>query len=225
MIQHIQAKLNGATLVAVSKYQPDDAVMQLYEQGQRIFAESKAQDLARRAKTFPKDIEWHFIGHLQSNKIKQVLPYATLIHSIDSEKLLYSIEDYFKNKPLSEENKTDFIQYKATIDVLLQVKIAKEDTKFGFTAGDLELLFQKIKEKPLTNVRIIGLMGMATNTDDRVELTREFHLLNMIFTSLQDRFFSENAYFKELSMGMSADFELAVAQGSTMVRIGSLLFA
>jgi pyridoxal phosphate enzyme (YggS family) len=216
-LNHIKEKLKGATLVAVSKYQPDAAVMQLYDAGQRIFAESKAQDLERRKKTFPKDIEWHFIGHLQTNKIKQVLPCAALIHSIDSEKLLYAIDDFFKNK-------ADFLQNIATIDVLLQVKIAQEDSKFGFTADDLELLLQKLKENPLIGVRIVGLMGMATNTESASEITSEFNRLNLLFKDLKQRFFAEKPYFKELSMGMSADFEIGVAQGSTMVRIGSLLF-
>jgi PLP dependent protein len=217
LLKEIQQKIGAATLVAVSKYQADAAVLELYNEGQRIFAESKAQDLEQRAKTFPNDIEWHFIGHLQTNKIKQVLPYASLIHSVDSEKLLYAIDNYFENKP-------DFLKNIDKIDVLLQLKIAQEDSKFGFTAADLEVLLQKINTQPLAGVRIVGLMGMATNTEDTAAIRSEFRLLQTIFKDLQTRFFSDKPYFATLSMGMSSDFEIAIGEGATMVRIGSLLF-
>jgi PLP dependent protein len=215
LLHSIKQKTGAATLVAVSKYQSDDAVLQLYDEGQRVFAESKAQDLAARAERFPKDIEWHFIGHLQTNKIKQVVPYATLIHSIDSEKLLYAIEDFLSTQTGIITKKTD---------VLLQIKIAEEDSKYGFSPNDLSSILTKINEKPLANVRILGFMGMATNTEDEAKIRAEFKVLNQIFQQTKLQYFENQPSFNTLSMGMSSDFEIAIQEGSTMVRIGSLLF-
>ena len=216
MLHTTLQKTAPATLVAVSKYQPDAAVLELYAQGQRIFAESKAQDLEARAQRFPNDIEWHFIGHLQTNKIKQVVPYARLIHSVDSEKLLYAIDDFLNTK-------SDVFTEK--IDVLLQIKIAEEDSKYGFSPNDLSDTLDKITQNPLANVRIVGLMGMATNTENDEKIRAEFKILNTIFKQIQEKYFYKQLYFNTLSMGMSSDFEIAIEEGSTMVRIGSLLFA
>ncbi len=203
---------SGAELVAVSKTKPVEQIMELYDEGQRVFGENKVQELVEKQATMPKDIKWHLIGHLQTNKVKYIAPFVDLIHAVDSLKLLKEI-----NK---QALKNDRI-----IDILVQIKIAEEETKFGLDKEDAIALFQSIEQEGYKHVRIRGLMGMATFTDDKAQIKSEFETMKTLFqeikSSLDD---STSSYFTELSMGMSGDYELALQSGSTMVRIGSLLF-
>jgi pyridoxal phosphate enzyme (YggS family) len=191
-----------AQLVAVSKTKPIADILALYEQGQRDFGENYVQELTDKQAQLPADIRWHFIGHLQSNKIKYILPFVYLIHGVDSQRLLIEIEK-------------QGVKSGRSVDVLLQVHIAREETKFGFDAAELEQVFPLTAE--LKAVRVKGLMGMASNTSDMEAVRAEFHALKVLL----DRWFPGGGI---LSMGMSADYMLAVGEGSTMVRIGSLLF-
>jgi pyridoxal phosphate enzyme (YggS family) len=212
----ILEEIGNVQLIAVSKYQSIDAIRALYTAGQRHFGESRAQELVEKHAALPTDIQWHFIGHLQTNKIRQVLPLLTCIQSVDSEKLLDEIaqESLRINKP---------------INVLLQVKVAQEQTKYGFLPADFFGLLVKIQRNQLNglfkNIRFGGIMGMASNTDNETELKAEFKLLKTLFETLKTNFFAKDPHFSQLSMGMSGDYKLAIAEGSTMVRIGSLLFA
>lgn len=216
-LSELRREIGQATLVAVSKYQSVEAIKILYEQGQRAFGESRATELAEKHAALPTDIEWHFIGHLQTNKVRQVLPLLTCIQSVDSEKLLQLIAQ-------------EAAQINRKIDVLLQVKIAQEDSKYGFDAQSITELAKKIQkatqngEKTFEYVRFIGIMGMASNTSDEKQVKNEFLHLKSIFDTLKTNFFTENEDFSELSMGMSGDYRTAIAAGSTMVRVGSLLF-
>lgn len=199
----------NARLVAVSKIKPVSDILALYEAGQRIFGENYVQELADKETQLPKDIQWHFIGHLQSNKVKYIAPFVSMVHGVDSLKLLQEI-----NKQAARNNRV--------IDCLLQVFIAKEETKFGLDEAELdELLAASIS---LQNVRIVGLMGMASNTDDTTQISREFKGLSALHATLKAKYFPVGDDFKELSTGMSGDYKLALAEGSTLVRIGSLLF-
>lgn len=202
----------NAVLVAVSKIKPASDIQALYDLGQRDFGENYVQELVEKEALLPKDIHWHFIGHLQSNKVKYIAPFVHLIHGVDSEKLLKEIDKQGKKQ-------------QRVINCLLQVHIAKEETKFGFDAGEISALVEKIKrgELVLEHVAIDGLMGMASFTDDTTELKTEFQELKAIFDAYKDY---ETSTFKmqRLSMGMSGDYELALQNGSTMVRVGSLLF-
>lgn len=201
---------SGARLALVSKFQSNEKIMEAYEAGQRIFAESRPQELEQKAASLPKDIQWHFIGHLQSNKIKMVVPHASLIHSVDSEKLLYEIEDYcLKNG--------------CTAKVLLEMHIAQEETKQGFSMQECEDLLERIMKEPLKCVTICGLMGMATLTDDDIQVQKEFTLLYSFFARMKQRHL-EMGEFRELSMGMSQDYIYALRLGSTIVRIGTKVF-
>lgn len=199
----------GATLVAVSKIKPASAIKQLYDLGQKDFGENYMQELVEKQAQLPLDIRWHFIGHLQTNKVKYIAPFVHLIHGVDSEKLLLEI-----NKQGKRNNRI--------INCLLQVHIAKEETKFGFNADEVAELLGRIISKNLNldYVNIKGLMGMASFSDDENLLKEEFAMLSNIF-KMQKASFSD---FDILSMGMSADYKLALQYGSTMVRIGSLLF-
>lgn len=198
-------------LIAVSKQQPNHRILEAYEAGQRIFGENKATELRDKFLALPKDIEWHFIGHLQSNKVKYIAEFVQLIHSVDSINLLQEI-----NKQAVKHNRI--------IDCLLQFHIASEETKFGLSQEEAFELLNSNDFLALKNVRIIGVMGMATNTFD-VDLVRsEFDYLFKIFNLLKHNFFFRENSFKELSMGMSSDFQIAVQEGSTMVRLGSVLF-
>jgi len=192
-------------LVAVSKFKPVEDIMAAYEAGQRAFGENRPQELAAKAKALPADIEWHFIGHLQTNKLKMVLPYATLIESVDSEHLLEEID---RAARLSGR----------TADILLEVHIAAEQTKQGFTPGEALALTRRIDDFP--GVRLRGVMGMATFTDDQDEVRREFRLLKDISTQLQ----AICPGCDQVSMGMSEDWRIAVEEGTTIVRIGSAIF-
>lgn len=210
-IHQIRKELpSGVRLAAVSKFQSNEKIMEAYEAGQRIFAENRPQEFEQKVKSLPEDIQWHFVGHLQSNKIKMVAPYAALIHSVDTEKLLYELEDYAGKNGLH-------------LKVLLEMFIAKEETKQGFSFKEVENLLERLRENPLKNVTICGLMGMATLTDDTVEITKEFALLYSFFARMKQRHL-EMTEFKELSMGMSEDYKIAILQGSTIIRLGSKIF-
>lgn len=201
----------GAKLVAVSKTKPISAIEALYAQGQRIFGENKVQEMVEKQAALPKDIQWHLIGHLQTNKVKYIAPFVSLIHSVDSLKLLEEI-----NKQAQKNNRV--------IDCLLQVYIAQEDTKFGLDKEELLDLLSHPSFKSLQNIKICGLMGMASNTDDEVVITQEFQTLNHLFNEIKAKYFIANERFTELSMGMSSDYKIALKQGATLIRIGSLLF-
>ena len=203
---------SGAELVAVSKTKPVEQIMELYDEGQRVFGENKVQELVEKQAAMPKDIKWHLIGHLQTNKVKYIAPFVDLIHAVDSLKLLKEI-----NK---QALKNDRI-----IDILVQIKIAEEETKFGLNKEDAIALFQSIEQEGYKHVRIRGLMGMATFTDDKAQIKTEFETMNTLFQEIKSNLDdSTSSYFTELSMGMSGDYELALQSGSSMVRIGSLLF-
>jgi pyridoxal phosphate enzyme (YggS family) len=201
----------NVTLVAVSKTKPEELIIEAYDIGQRIFGENKVQDLALKYEDLPKDILWHMIGHLQTNKVKYIAPFVSLIHAVDSYKLL---------KEINKEAKKN----KRTIDCLFQIYIAKEETKFGLNEEELYEILNSDKFAELENIRIVGLMGMATNTDDTEIVKNEFASLKNLFTELKSSNFKQKEYFKEISMGMSGDYKIAVEQGSTMVRIGSSIF-
>ena len=195
------------TLVAVSKTKPVSDLMQAYDASQRIFGENKIQEMTEKWEQMPKDIQWHMIGHIQSNKVKYMAPYVSLIHGVDSLKLLEEI-----NKQAQKNNRI--------IDCLLQLHIAEEETKFGLNEIELDDLLQSDIFKNLKNIRIVGLMGMATFTENPTQIKKEFQHLKAIF----DTFKTQNSSFNILSMGMSGDYQLAIECGSTMVRIGSSIF-
>ena len=201
----------GVNLVAVSKTKPNSAIQEAYEAGHRIFGENKVQELSRKYEELPKDIEWHFIGHLQSNKVKYIAPFVSLIHGVDSWKLLKMI-----NK---EGRKSDRV-----IPCLLQFHIAEEETKFGLDLEEAKALLEMPELKELEHIDLVGVMGMATYTDDESQVRKEFGKLKSIFEQLKDAYFAGKDSFKEISMGMSGDYQLAVDEGSTMVRVGSRIF-
>ncbi len=198
-------------LVAVSKTKPNEDIMAAYDAGHRIFGENKVQDLTRKYEELPKDIEWHFIGHPQRNKVKYIAPFISLIHGVDSIKLLTEI-----NKQGVKNNRV--------IKCLLQFHIAEENTKFGLSDHEAIELLESAEFKELKNVEIAGVMGMATYTDDEQQIRKEFRVLNNIFSTLKNRYFSTSEFFKEISMGMSGDFPIAVEEGSTLIRVGSKIF-
>lgn len=197
-------------LVAVSKTKPVEAILDLYAQGQRIFGENYVQELVEKQALLPQDIEWHFIGHLQTNKVKYIAPFVSCIHSVDSFKLLQEIDK-------------QALKYNKVIRCLLQFHIADETTKFGFdTEGVADMPLEEMLN--LKNVSIGGVMGMATFTDDKQQVRQEFKSLKRVFDVLKDSAFKDKPYFNDISMGMSDDYKMAIEEGSTMVRIGSLLF-
>jgi len=211
-IQAIRTHIPGhVNLVCVSKFNPNEAILEAYGCGERVFGESKVQELCGKYETLPKDISWHFIGHLQSNKIKFIVPFVSLIHGVDSYKLL-------------EEINNQAIKSEKIINCLLQVHIAKEETKFGFSAEELLETLTNIGWKELKNVRICGLMGMATFTENRDQIQSEFKMLKTLFNQVKNTFFVNEISFSELSMGMSDDYQIAIEEGSTMVRVGSSIF-
>lgn len=212
MLENILNELPAFTrLVAVSKTKTPEQILELYHKGQRIFGENRVQELVPKYEELPGDIEWHAIGHLQTNKVKYIAPFIACIHSVDSLKILKEI-----NKQAKKADRT--------IDCLLQFHIAEEDTKFGLNQEEATEMLDSPEYKKLKNVRITGVMGMATFTDDEVQVRREFRSLKNIFDQLKARFFSGDDHFREISMGMSGDYKIAVEEGSTMVRIGTLLF-
>jgi len=200
---------DGTRLVAISKTKPADMIQQAYDAGQRLFGENKALEMRDKHQVLPNDIEWHFVGHLQTNKIKYIVQYVTLIHSIDSLTLLQAV-----NKEAAKHERV--------VDCLLQFHIAQEETKFGLDRAECEELMNHYGE--LSNVRIVGVMGMATKTDDMDQVRREFRNLHNIFDNLKANRFADNPEFKEISMGMSHDWQIAVEEGSTLVRLGSSIF-
>lgn len=198
------------TLVAVSKTKPVADLMEAYDAGQRIFGENKIQEMTEKWEQMPKDIQWHMIGHIQTNKVKFMAPYVSLIHGVDSLKLLEEI-----NKQAHKNNRI--------IDCLLQIHIAEEETKFGLNKQELNDLLISETFKNLNNIRIVGLMGMATFTENQIQIKKEFEHLKSIFDTLQNMEY-KNFQLNTLSMGMSGDYPLAITCGSTMVRIGSSIF-
>ena len=202
---------SNAKLVAVSKTKPFEAIEELYQQGHRNFGENRVQELVEKYEVLPKDIQWHLIGSLQRNKVKYIASFVALIHSVDNFKLLNEI-----NKQAQKHQRV--------IDCLLQFHIAEESTKAGMQLEDAVQLLAGKSIKALNNVRIVGVMGMATFTDNETQIRNEFRHLKKIFDELKHNFFSQEAYFEHLSMGMSGDYELALKEGSTLIRVGSLLF-
>ena len=198
-------------LVAVSKTKPKELILEAYKYGQRAFGENKVQELSDKYEELPKDIEWHFIGHLQSNKIKYIAPFVHLIHGVDSFKLLKAID--------GEARKAERI-----IPILLQFHIAEEETKFGLSMEEAHEMLNYQEFKLLKNVQISGVMGMATYTEDEHQIRKEFACLKSYFQTLKMNYFAEDSEFKEISMGMSGDYLLAIKEGSTMIRIGSNIF-
>ena len=201
----------GVRLVAVSKFHPNEALEEAYAAGQRIFGESHVQEMTQKYETLPKDIEWHFIGHLQTNKIKYIVPYVALIHGIDSYKLLVEV-----NKQAEKAGKV--------VNCLLQLHIAEEETKFGFSFDECRDMLAEGEWKTLSNIQLCGLMGMATNTDDNEQIEKEFCSLSSFFKEMKDSWFADTEAFRELSMGMSHDYHQAIAAGSTLIRVGSKIF-
>ncbi|MCE2713485.1 MAG: YggS family pyridoxal phosphate-dependent enzyme [Cryomorphaceae bacterium] len=201
----------SVTLVAVSKTKPVSAILEAYDLGQRDFGENKVQELVDKYEQLPKDIRWHLIGHLQSNKVKYIAPFVHLIHSVDSLKLLKEI-----NKQGAKNHRT--------IDCLLQFHIAQEETKFGLNLAEAIELLESEDFKSFNHVRICGVMGMASFTEDFELIRTEFRTLKGNYSTLKERFFNDSNYFKELSFGMSSDYSLAIEEGSTMIRVGSTLF-
>ncbi len=210
-LHHIKSQLpNHVTLVAVSKTKPVADLMEAYNAGQRVFGENYVQELVEKHEVLPKDIQWHFIGHLQSRKVKLIAPFVNLIHGVDSLKLLEEI-----NKQAAKNNRF--------IDCLLQVYIADEETKFGLNEQEINEIIASKEFKELNNIKIVGLMGMATFTDNKDQIKKEFQNLKTIFDKVS-QLKTENCLLKTISMGMSGDYQLAIECGSTMVRIGSSIF-
>lgn len=199
------------TLVAVSKTKPVADLMEAYNAGQRIFGENKVQEMTEKWQQMPKDIKWHMIGHVQTNKVKYMVPFVNLIHGVDSLKLLTEINRQAK-------------RYRKVINCLLQIQISTEATKFGLDDSELQQLLASEEFKQMENIRITGLMGMASFTEDEAQLTKEFTHLKSLFDGLSDQPASNNLQPSTLSMGMSGDYTIAIACGSTMVRIGSSIF-
>lgn len=211
-LKNIEGTLkSGVRLVAVSKYHPVEALQEAYDAGQRIFGESHVQELVAKHEVLPKDIDWHFIGHLQTNKVKYMASFVGLIHSVDSMKLLKEIDKQGK-------------KVERTIDVLLQLHVAAEETKFGLSPEEVSDMLESEEFALLKNVRVVGLMAMATNTDDNVQIAEEFERVRQFFHFLKKKYFSDRPEFKELSMGMSGDYLIAQEHESTLVRVGSSIF-
>lgn len=206
-----QAEASGARLIAVSKTKSPQQILELYEYGQRDFGENKVQELTEKYDLLPKDIRWHEIGHLQTNKVKYIAPFVHLIHAVDSLRLLIEI-----NKQAQKNNRV--------IPCLLQFKIAREETKYGFNKSTAQEMLESIAFKELSHVAIQGVMGMATFTEDTAQIRHEFQILHGIFLELRENYFYGSVHFKDISMGMSDDYPIALEEGSTLIRVGSLLF-
>ena len=211
-LKQVLAELpQGVRLVAVSKFHPNEAIEEAYNAGQRIFGESKVQEMTAKHESLPKDIEWHMIGQLQEKNVKYIASFVKLIHSVDSLKLLQKIDrEALKNERM--------------IDCLLEFHIAEEETKSGLDWEEACRLLESDEFKVLEHIRIVGVMGIATYTEDREQIRKEFRELHRIFGLLKATYFQEEESFKELSMGMSGDYPIAVEEGSTMVRVGSAVF-
>ncbi len=198
-------------MVAVSKTKTTNEILKAYNTGHQIFGENRVQELNEKKEKLPEDIEWHFVGHLQSNKVKYIAPFVNMIESVDSFKLLRII-----NKEASRNNRV--------IDCLLQFHIAQEETKFGFNMAELKEMTESEEFSHLNHVRICGVMGMATFTDDHKQVRQEFKCLHEYFNELKNKYFLDQPSFREISMGMSGDYRIAIEEGSTMIRIGSIIF-
>ena len=211
-IEKIKQQLSqNIKLIAVSKTKPVETLMEAYNSGQKIFGENKVQELVGKFEQMPKDIEWHMIGHLQSNKVKYIIPFVALIHSVDSENILLEI-----NKQAAKINKIQ--------QVLLQISIADEETKFGFEEAELFKLLKKYENHEFPNIEIVGLMGMATFTYNDKQIANEFAGLKKLFDKVKANYFSSQTSFNQLSMGMSSDYQIAIANGSNLIRVGSTIF-
>mgnify|MGYP000676743478 FL=1 len=211
-IKEIRNELpEGVRLVAVSKFHPNEAIEEAYRAGQRIFGESKVQEMTAKYESLPKDVEWHFIGHLQTNKVKYIVPYVALIHGIDSYKLLAEVD-----KQAAKAGRR--------VNCLLQLHIAREETKFGFSFDECRQMLAEGQWRQLQHIRLCGLMGMATNTDNVEQIKEEFRSLSNFFREVKSTWFADDDAFCELSMGMSHDYHEAIAEGSTLVRVGSKIF-
>lgn len=206
-----QSLPEGVKLVAVSKKKSPEIIIQAYHAGHKVFGENKAQELIQKQEELPKDIEWHFIGHLQTNKAKYLAPFVSMIHGIDSFKILKAV-----NKEAQKNNRT--------IPCLLQFHIAEESTKFGLSEEEAHEILDSEEYKALKNISIVGVMGMATYTENLEQVRSEFRFLKRIFDKLKKEYFPRKKGFKEISMGMSDDYPVAVEEGSTIVRIGSKIF-
>ncbi|MEA5129198.1 MAG: YggS family pyridoxal phosphate-dependent enzyme [Proteiniphilum sp.] len=202
---------SAVTLVAVSKFHPAGMVREAYDAGQRIFGESRVQELVVKKEQLPGDIAWHFIGNLQRNKVKQIAPFISLIHSLDNERLMLEIE-----KQGAANGRV--------IPCLLQIHIAEEETKAGFSPGECRQFLEGGKWKTCPHVRIAGVMGMATFTDDENQVRKEFRQLKSLFEEFKAGYFADDPVFREISMGMTGDYPVAIEEGSTMIRIGTLIF-
>ena len=201
----------GVRLVAISKFHPAEAIAEAYAAGQRLFGESRVQELQAKHEALPKDIEWHFIGHLQTNKVKYIVPYVSLIHGIDSFRLLAEVDRQAE-------------RVGRTVGCLLQMHIAREETKFGFSFEECRQLLQEGEWRQLHHVRLCGMMGMATNTDNMQQVEEEFRSLATFFHEVKTTWFAADEAFCELSMGMSHDYQQAIAAGSTLIRVGTYIF-
>ena len=201
----------GVQLVAVSKFHPAETIREAYDAGHRCFGESRVQELQQKYDQLPHDIEWHFIGHLQTNKVKYIIPYVAMIHSVDSTRILDEIE--------RQAARVDRV-----VDCLLEVHVAQEDTKFGFSPQECIDFLESAQAEAYPHVRFRGIMGMASNTDDEAQVKAEFAKLKQLFDEVRTGVMKANDYFDTLSMGMSLDYLLAIEQGSTMVRIGTTIF-
>ena len=211
-IIHINEELPSTVrLVAVSKFNPVEAIKEAYDAGQRIFAESRPQEMFQKVQQLPHDIQWHFIGHLQTNKLKMVLPYASLVHSVDSERLLQEISKFAAKNSIQ-------------VKCLLEVFIAQEESKQGFSEEELFALLNRLEQDPLPGISVCGLMGMASFVDDPEQIRSEFRTLNRIFEKVKEKYVSTLPEFEELSIGMSGDYKIAIEEGSTLVRIGTSIF-
>ena len=216
MIKEQLSKINevippNVLLIAVSKTKPNEDLLEAYDAGQRHFGENKVQELCEKWNSLPKDIHWHIIGHLQTNKVKYIAEFIHLIHAVDSLKLLQEIDKQAK-------------KHERIIPCLLQFHIAKEESKFGLSISEAEDLLQTSVYATLTNIRIAGVMGMASFVDDEKQITNEFNELAQIYTTLKNNYFKDVDSFREISMGMSGDYPIAIKCGSTMIRVGSTIF-
>lgn len=215
----LQSRLNairstlkpGVELVAVSKYHPSECISEAYAAGQRVFGESREQELKQKHTTLPEDIEWHFIGHLQTNKVRYLVPYVSMIHTLDSERLMLEIE--------KQAAKID-----RTIDVLLEIHLAQEETKSGMTPEECIAILEKGEWREMKHLRIRGIMTMASNTDDEHQIKKEFTQAYDFFNTLKNNYFADCDYFTERSYGMSGDYTIAMECHSTMVRVGTAIF-
>lgn len=201
----------GVQVVAISKTKPDEDILEAYNAGQRIFGENRVQDLIAKQPRLPGDIQWHFVGHLQTNKVKYIVPFISMVQSVDSLKLLQVID-------------REALKHNRVIHCLLQVHIAEEETKFGLSETEASGILESESYPGLKNIRIDGLMGMATYTDNEEQLRKEFRRLTGIFRRLKTGYFKEEEHFREISMGMSGDYRIAIEEGSTMIRIGTMIF-